>query len=64
MSMYYDVHMLIALPNAAAKYDAEKEAKEKKEAKDKKLAKIEEARKKKEGGHVCIPLHSCHSLTA
>ena len=33
---------------SAAKYDAEKEAKEEKEAKDKKLAKIEEARKKEE----------------
>lgn len=31
---------------AAAKYDAEKEAKEKKDAKDKQLAKIEEARRK------------------
>lgn len=53
--------------SAAAKYDAEKEAKEKKESKDKQLAKIEEARRKAaEGKGVCIsqgtPIELCFSV--
>ena len=46
--MYVHMYLYVVLltPIPAAKYDAEKEAKENKEAKDKQLAKIEETRKK------------------